>query len=533
MAARRSSWPVAVGAVSVLILGLIVRAAPADAAAAARVVVGRAGSFSVLAGVGVASSGATVVTGDLGVSPGTSVVGFPPGTVGGVVYAGGPVAAGAQVDALAAYQDAAGRVPSAEFSGDQNGVTFTPGVYHTAAAFALTGTLTLDGLGDPNAVFIFQVSAALNTAAASHLVLVGGARAGNVFWASLGAVGTGANSDFAGTVLSPAGITIGAGASVTGQLLSQATVTLSGNGVAFTAGGAPAVSITGGAAATSRSATPTIAGTTSAPVGTAVTVRIDGVQTLSTVAGAGGGWSVTAATLGNGRHTVVATVKDVDGNNGTATQVLTLNLPAARVVVGRAGSFSVLAGVGVASSGATVVTGDLGVSPGTSVVGFPPGTVGGVVYAGGPVAAGAQVDALAAYQDAAGRVPSAEFSGDQNGVTFTPGVYHTAAAFALTGTLTLDGLGDPNAVFIFQVSAALNTAAASHLVLVGRRAGNVFWASSGAVGTGANSDFAGTVLSPAGITIGAGASVTGQLLSQATVTLSGNGVAFTAVGRRR
>ena len=62
-------------------------------------------------------------------------------------------------------------------------------------------------------------------------MLVGGARAGNVFWASLGAVGTGANSDFAGTVLSPAGITIGAGASVTGQLLSQATVTLSGNNV--------------------------------------------------------------------------------------------------------------------------------------------------------------------------------------------------------------------------------------------------------------------------------------------------------------
>ena len=528
----RSLLQVAAGTVTVLILGLVLGPAPAGAAPAARVVVGRAGSFSVLAGVGVVSSGATVVTGDLGVSPGSSVVGFPPGVVGGVTYAGGSVAAGAQVDAVSAYQDAAGRVPSGEFSGDQNGVTFTPGVYHTAAAFALTGTLTLDGLGDPNAVFIFQVSAALNTAAASHLVLVGGAQAANVFWAAQGAVGTGADSDFAGTVLSPAGITIGAGASVTGQLLSQATVTLSGNGVAFTAGGAPAVSITGGAAAASRSATPTITGTTSAPGGTAVTVRIDGgAQVLSTTAGAGGGWSVTAATLANGRHTVLATVKDVDGNNGTATQVLTLNLPAARVVVGRAGSFSVLAGVGVVSSGATVVTGDLGVSPGSSVVGFPPGVVGGVTYAGGSVAAGAQVDAVSAYQDAAGRVPSGEFSGDQNGVTFTPGVYHTAAAFALTGTLTLDGLGDPNAVFIFQVSAALNTAAASHLVLVGgAQAANVFWAAQGAVGTGADSDFAGTVLSPAGITIGAGASVTGQLLSQATVTLSGNGVAFTAGG---
>ncbi|AMT81062.1 antifreeze protein [Arthrobacter alpinus] len=99
-------------------------------------------------------------------------------------------AAQAKSDLLSAYNDAAGRVPTApDFAGDQNGKTFTPGIYHTAAAFTLTGTLTLDGQGDPNAVFIFQVDAALNTAAGSTITLVNGAQAPNVFWQVLGAAG--------------------------------------------------------------------------------------------------------------------------------------------------------------------------------------------------------------------------------------------------------------------------------------------------------------------------------------------------------
>ena len=130
-------------------------------------------------------------------SPASSVVGFPPGIVGGQIHAGDPAAAQARSDLVLAYNDAAGRTAKASFAGDLNGLTFLPGVYHTAAALALTGTVTLDGQGDPNAVFIFQVDAALNTAAASTVSLINGARASQVFWQVNGAAGLGASSLFA------------------------------------------------------------------------------------------------------------------------------------------------------------------------------------------------------------------------------------------------------------------------------------------------------------------------------------------------
>lgn len=200
------------------------------------VVLGSAGSYLVFGGGGVTNTGLTVVSGDLGVSPGTAVVGFPPGTVTGETHSNDSKAAQAQTDLLSAYNDAAGRVPTApDFAGDQNGKTFMPGIYHTAAAFALTGTLTLDGQGDPNAVFIFQVDAALNTAASSTIKLVNGAQAPNVFWQVLGAAGTGASSSFSGTIMSLGAVTVGADANVTGRALSHAgLVTLSTNNFTIT-----------------------------------------------------------------------------------------------------------------------------------------------------------------------------------------------------------------------------------------------------------------------------------------------------------
>ena len=173
---------------------------PSFAYAAAPVGLGAAGTYSVLAGTMVTSTGATSVSGDLGVSPGTAVVGFPPGIVTGAVRTGSD-AAQAQADLLAAYDDAAARTPTASFAGDNNGRTYAPGIHHTAAAFALTGTMTLDGQGDPNAVFIFQVDAALNTAAASQISLINGAQASHIFWQVLGAAGTGASSSFSGTIM--------------------------------------------------------------------------------------------------------------------------------------------------------------------------------------------------------------------------------------------------------------------------------------------------------------------------------------------
>lgn len=486
---------------------------------------GSAGPYSVLGAIGVTSTGTTLVSGDLGVSPSISVVGFPPGVVGGDIHAADPLAAQAQADLLTAYEAAQSLTPTGpDFAGDLNGRTFHPGVRHSVAALELTGTLTLDGDGDPNAVFVFQVDAALNTAAASHVVLINGAKASNVYWQVLGAAGTGANSTFAGTILAEGAITLGADSQLIGRALSRAAVTLASNTVRITDALAPTVAIAGGGTHLTKDSTPTISGTTNAATGRPVTVTIDG-QVLTTSVLLGGTWSATAATVAAGTYSVVAKVRDAAGNAGFATQQLTAEINPAPVNLGSAAQYSVLGGTGVVSTSSTVLSGNLGVSPSTVITGFPPGVVQGTVHAGDSAAAQAQLDAASAYTDTSGRAASHSFAGDQTGQVFRPGVHRTTGAFALTGTMTFDADEDPDAVFIVQVGAALNTAAASQIVLInGAKASNVHWQVLGAAGLGATSHFVGTILAQGGITIGAGAQVSGRALSVGTVTLAGNAV---------
>ncbi|MCU1471399.1 MAG: hypothetical protein JWQ39_2548 [Glaciihabitans sp.] len=191
---------------------------------------GSAISYSVL-GTAATNGGVTTIRGDLGTYPAATAAGFPPGTVRGVTHTGDAAAAAAEIDLSAAYSDALGRAADTEFAGDVNGVTFAPGVHHTDAALALSagGVLTLDASGDPNAVFIFQVNGALNTAAGSSVSLVNGAQAANVFWQVNGAAGTGASSTFSGTILAAGAITLGAGSELVGRALSSGAVTLANN----------------------------------------------------------------------------------------------------------------------------------------------------------------------------------------------------------------------------------------------------------------------------------------------------------------
>lgn len=259
---------------------------PSIAFAATPVGLGAAGTYSVLAGTMVTSTGATTISGDLGVSPGTAVVGFPPGVVTGTIRTGDD-AAQAQTDLLNAYNNAAARTPTGNFSGDNNGRTYTPGIHHTAAAFALTGTMTLDGQGDPNAVFIFQIDAALNTAASSHINLINGAQAPHIYWQVLGAAGTGATSTFSGTIMATGAITIGAGATLTGRALSRDTVTLAGNTITTLAG-------------TLSISAPTEAGSLGSaspqPGGRVISGALGQVQVTDTrLAGEGSGWTASVA----------------------------------------------------------------------------------------------------------------------------------------------------------------------------------------------------------------------------------------------
>jgi hypothetical protein len=134
------------------------------------------------------------------------------------------------------------------------------------------------------------------------------------------------------------------------------------------------------------------------------------------------------------------------------------------------------------NTGPTVVNGNLGLSPGSAVSGFPPSTVvsGTIHVAHGP-ANTAQSDLTAAYIDAAGRTTAVTVSSDIGGTTLTPGPYKSTSSLGITAVLHLDGLGDPNSVFIIRVMTALTTATSSQIILQA----NIFWqvGSSATLGT--------------------------------------------------
>ncbi|WP_344892188.1 ice-binding family protein [Streptosporangium longisporum] len=202
---------------------------------------GTAGAFAVLGASTVTNTGATVLTGDLGVSPGTAITGFPPGTVSGTVHAGDTAAAQAQADLTVAYDDAAAQPSDAVIPTELGGTTVTPGTYTSAAGtFGITGQLTLDAQGDPDAVFIFKTASTLITASAGTVTLVGGARARNVFWLVGSSATLGTGSDLAGTVLALTSITATTGVTVDGRLLARnGAVTLDTGTVTAPAAPAP------------------------------------------------------------------------------------------------------------------------------------------------------------------------------------------------------------------------------------------------------------------------------------------------------
>lgn len=195
-----------------------------------------AGAYAVLGSSTVTNTGNSFVDGNLGLSPGTSITGFPPGVVlapHGIHNADGE-AGQAQTDLTAAYIDAAGRTITGTTVANLGGLTLTSGVYHTTAngPLSITGTLTLDGTGDPNSVFIFITDSTLTTAGSSVVTLTNGAQECRVFWAVGSSATLGTSSTFVGSILAVASITATTGANVNGRLLaSGAAVTLDTNNV--------------------------------------------------------------------------------------------------------------------------------------------------------------------------------------------------------------------------------------------------------------------------------------------------------------
>lgn len=240
--------------VGVLLLAGIVGSGPAGAVGTP-VGLGTADAYAVLAGTTVTNTGPTVVTGDLGVHPGAAVTGFPPGLVNGTIHAADAPALQAKADLVTAYDDAAARITTGAIAADLGGQTLVSGVY-TGGAVGLTGALTLDGQGDPAAVFVFQAASTLITAPASSVVLVGGAQACNVFWQVTSSATLGTASSFSGTVLALTAITVGTGATVSGRLLARnAAVTLDADTITRPTCAAAVVPVVPAAPATTTTST--------------------------------------------------------------------------------------------------------------------------------------------------------------------------------------------------------------------------------------------------------------------------------------
>jgi type VI secretion system secreted protein VgrG len=204
-----------------------------SAVAATPPALGTAENFAVLGGSTVTNTGSSVLTGDLGVWPGLAITGFPPGVVNGTTHAGDAVALQAQSDLVTAYNDLAGQACDTDLTSQNlGGLTLTPGAYCFSTSAQLTGTLTLDAQGDPNAVFVFQIGSTLTTASSSVVQLINGGSNCNVFWQIGTSATLGSGSTLAGSILALTSITLNTSASVSGQLLARnGAVTLDTNSV--------------------------------------------------------------------------------------------------------------------------------------------------------------------------------------------------------------------------------------------------------------------------------------------------------------
>jgi len=188
--------------------------------------------YAVIGGSTITNTGPTNITGNVGLSPGTALVGFPPGIIVGETHIADPAAAQAKLDLTAAYNAAAGRTLNpVTLSGNIGGMTLPPGLYKSTSTLEISsGDLTLDAGGNANAVWIFQIASSFTTTVGRAVVLSGGADANNIFWQVGTSATLGVTSIFKGTILCDQSITMNTGAVVDGRVLTRiAAVSLDNN----------------------------------------------------------------------------------------------------------------------------------------------------------------------------------------------------------------------------------------------------------------------------------------------------------------
>jgi hypothetical protein len=192
-------------------------------------------NIAILAGSAISNTGATIITGDLALSPGSSVGGFPPGILNGVKHINDSTATQAKLDLTEAYNDAAGRTSTGivTLSGNIGGLTLTPGLYKSTSSLAVSsGDLTFDAKGNADAVFIIQIASSFTTTSGRKMILSGGAQASHIFWKVGSSATFGTTSVLKGTFLVMQSITFNTGAMLDGRAMARTgAVVLAGNTV--------------------------------------------------------------------------------------------------------------------------------------------------------------------------------------------------------------------------------------------------------------------------------------------------------------
>ncbi|MCU1363130.1 MAG: hypothetical protein JWM55_958 [Acidimicrobiaceae bacterium] len=334
---RRNVGVLGVSALAVLTL---LSVSQGEAFAATTVNLGSATPYAVLAGSTVTNTGPSVITGDVGLSPGTSITGFPPGLASGTTDAADAASLAAQNSSTAAFGVASSDTPfTTVAAGTLGGTTLVPGVYQSASALSLTGTLTLNAGGDANAVFIFQAGSTLTTDAASSVVLEGGAQACNVFWTVGSSATLGTSTSFVGTILALTSITMNTGASLAGRALAQTgAVTLDDNTIT-----APTcLATTATTTTTTTSTTTTTPGTGGTTTKTPTTPTT--TPTTSHPVTASGAGTSTKPASSSGTGTIIPLGAPQTGEGGTAGS-----------------SFSPLGLIGLVAVASSVIAGTLAV----------------------------------------------------------------------------------------------------------------------------------------------------------------------------
>ena len=201
------------------------------------------------------------------------------------------------------------------------------------------------------------------------------------------------------------------------------------------------------------------------------------------------------------------------GKFGVATIIVSTDAPVPITNLGSAAPNGIMAGTAVTCVTGGTINANVSVSPGNTITGFGPCVITGVQHLGNAVALQAQNDLTSAYNTLAGLPCDADIVANLGGTTILPGVYCTGSSIGVTGTVTLDGNGDPNAVFVFQAGTDLTTA--GNVVLInGAQARNVWWQVGSSATLGTSSQWKGNIVALTSITLVDNAALIGRALAR-------------------